>query len=112
MIVENVAAAMKIAPSLLGGAASDLLHPLFIRMSSDAGYADPAAFQMEKEQHIIGNQSSPGEHFHGEEVGSSQHIHVRGNKVFPRSGPASLGSRSDAVSAKNVAHRLIRNLVT
>jgi hypothetical protein len=33
MIVENVAAGIKIAPSFLGGAAGDLWHPLFIRMS-------------------------------------------------------------------------------
>ena len=82
MIVKNIAAGMKIAPLLLGGATSDLLHPLFIRMSGDAGYADPAAFQVQKEQYVIGNQPPPSEHFHGEEVGSCQHIHVPEIKSF------------------------------
>ena len=74
MIVENISASMA---ALLGRIAGDLLHPLFIRMSGNAGDAHPAAFQMQEEQHVVGNQSSPGEHFHGEEIGPSQHIHVR-----------------------------------
>jgi len=42
---------MKIAPSLLGGAAADLLHPLLIYMSGDTRDADTAALQMNEKQH-------------------------------------------------------------
>jgi hypothetical protein len=40
MIVENISASMA---ALLGRIAGDLLHPLFIRMPRNTGYADPAA---------------------------------------------------------------------
>jgi len=74
--MQNLTAWMKVAPSLLGRAASDLVHPLLIRMSGDSRHADPTAFQVKEEQHVIGHQPSPGQHFHREEISSSQHVHV------------------------------------
>src|ERR1700685_2017356 len=56
-IMQNIAAWMKIAPSLLGGAAGDLLHPLLIRMSGDTGHGDAAAFQMNKKRHMVSHQA-------------------------------------------------------
>ena len=58
------------------------------------GDANAATLQMDKEQHIVSDQSSPGEHLHREEIGASQHIHVSGDEIPPGSGLASLGSRS------------------
>jgi hypothetical protein len=67
-IVQHIAAGMKIAPSLLRRAASDLLHPLLVRMPGDVGYVDPSALQVQKEQYIISHQSAPTEHFHREQI--------------------------------------------
>ena len=69
-IVQNIAAGMKITPSLLGRTAGDLLHPLLIRMSGDSRHVDSAAFQMKKEQHALGHQPPPGEHLRSEEIGA------------------------------------------
>ena len=44
-------------------------------MSGQAGETDPARFQMNEEQHVIGGETSPGEHFHGEEVGACQDVY-------------------------------------
>src|SRR5580700_9181458 len=103
--MQNITASIQKPPGLLSSAASDLLHPLLIRMSGDTRHRDSAAFQMKEEQYIIGRQPPPGEHFHREEIGTRQHIHVSGNKVLPRGGLASLGGWSDPVAAQNVAHR-------
>src|SRR5580704_7392795 len=67
---------------------------------------------MNEEQHVIRHQSSPGKHFNGEEITACQHIHVSGEKVFPRSHLAPLGSWSDAVTPKYVSYRLIGHLMT
>jgi hypothetical protein len=47
-IVQNIAAGIKIAPSFLGRATGDLLHPLLIGMSGDPRHTDPSAFQMQE----------------------------------------------------------------
>jgi hypothetical protein len=62
---------------------------------------------MNEEQHVIGGETSPGEHFHREEVGACQDGHMGGNEILPGGFLASLGRRSDPVSAKDVSHRLI-----
>src|SRR5450755_3491944 len=85
-IVENIAAWLKVAPSLLGRATGDLLHPLLIRMSGNTGHADATAPHVNEEQNVVGNQSSPREHFHGEEVSTRQNIDVCGDEVLPRGG--------------------------
>src|SRR6202795_1696623 len=66
---------------------------------------------MNEEQHVIRHQPSPGKHFNSEEITACQHIHVSGEKVFPRSYLAPLGSRSDAVTPKYVSYRLIGQLM-
>src|SRR5271168_3919426 len=66
---------------------------------------------MNEEQHVIRHQPSPGKHFNGEEITACQHIHVSGEKVFPRSYLAPLGSWSDAVTPKYVSYRLIGQLM-
>jgi len=52
-IVQHISAGMKITPSLLRRAASDLFHPLLIRVPGDPGYVEASAFQMKEEQYII-----------------------------------------------------------
>src|SRR6266446_1628056 len=103
---------MKISPGLLGGAASDLLHPVSIRMSADPGYVHPSAFQMEKEQYVISHQPSPTQHFNGEEITPGEHAHVSSEKVLSGCDLAPFGSRGDAVPTQYVFHRLIRQPMT
>ena len=56
-------------------------------------------------------ETSPGEHFDGEEVGTCQDPHVTGDEILPGGILAPLGRRLDPVSAKGIAHRLIGNAV-
>jgi hypothetical protein len=99
---------MKVAPCLLGRATGDLLHPLVIRMPGYTSHSDATAPQMNEEQNVVNNQSSPAEHFHSEEVSPRQNIHVCGDKVLPRGGSASLWSRSNVVTSQNVSNGLTR----
>jgi len=78
-------------------------------MFRQTGETDAARFQMNKEQDIVGGETSPGEHFDGEEIGTCQDGHVGGDEILPGGILASLGCRLDSVSAKDVAHRLIGN---
>jgi hypothetical protein len=66
---------------------------------------------MNEEQDVVGGETSPGEHFDGEKVGSCQDGHVGSNEILPGGILAPLGCRLDAISAKDVAHRLIGNHV-
>src|ERR1700682_1951367 len=99
---------MKNTPRPLLCAASDLVHPLLVRMPRDPGYVDASAFQMEEEQHIIGHQPSPAEHLNREEITPRQHVHMSGEKVLPGGDLASFGSRSNAMPAQYILHGLIR----
>jgi len=105
--MKKVPLAAEAAGTVNGGVASHLQHPFGSGMSGQAGETDPARFQMNEEQHVVGGKTSPGEYFHGEEVGTGQDGHVGGVEILPRSILAPLGRRWDPVSAKDVAHRLI-----
>ena len=76
-------------------------------MSGQAGETDPARFQMDEEQDVVGGKTSPSEHFNREEVGTCQDGHVGGDEILPGSILAPLRCRLDSVSSKDVAHRLI-----
>ena len=76
-------------------------------MSGQAGQIDPARFQMNEEQDVVGGKTSPGEHFHSEEVGPCQDGHVGSDEILPGSMLAPLGCRLDPVATQDVAHRLI-----
>jgi len=67
-IMQHITAGMKIAQRFLRRTTSDLFHPFFIWMSGDPGYLHAPALQMEKEQHIIGHQTSPIEYFYSKEI--------------------------------------------
>jgi hypothetical protein len=58
-----------------------------------AGRINPARFQMNEEQHVVGSETSPGEHFNGEEVGIYKDRHVEGDEILPGSILAPLGRR-------------------
>ena len=82
-IVQNIMAAMEVAPRLLRRAAANLLHPFLIWMSRDPGHAHAAAFQMQEEQHIVGRQPSPSEYLDCEEITTRRVHSVSGEKVLP-----------------------------
>jgi hypothetical protein len=76
-------------------------------MPGQAGEVDTTRFQMNKEQHVVGGEPSPGEHLDREEVGAGQDGQVGGNEILPVGLLAPLPRRGDSVSAKDVSHRLI-----
>ena len=80
-------------------------------MFGQTGETDAARFQMNEEQDVVGGETSPGEHFDGEEVGTCQDGHVGGNEIFPGGVVAPLGCGLDPVSTKDVSHGLIGNSV-
>src|SRR5438045_8676878 len=107
--MKKVAHAKEESETLDGGVASHLNHPLCGGMFGQTGETDAARFQMNEEQDVVGGETSPNEHFDGEEVGTCQDGHVGGNEILPGGILAPLGCRQDPVSSKNVAHRLIGN---
>src|ERR1035441_2883977 len=52
-------------------------------MGRDSGQTNPPTFQLDKEQHVVGNQAFERKHFHREKVGRHQYRHVSPDKVFP-----------------------------
>ena len=66
--MKKVPLAAEETGTLVGCVASHLEHPLGCGMSGQAGETDPACFQMNEEPHVVGGETSPGEHFGGEEV--------------------------------------------
>jgi hypothetical protein len=53
---------------------------------------------MNEEQHVVGGETSPGEHFNGEEVGIYKDRHVGGAEILPGSILAPLGRRQARAS--------------
>ncbi|MCU1257649.1 MAG: hypothetical protein JWO80_534 [Bryobacterales bacterium] len=51
-------------------------------MFGQTGESDAERFQMNEEQDVVGGETSPGEHFHCEEVGACQDGHVEAMKSF------------------------------
>ena len=86
----------------------NLIHPSLIWMRCYPCNLNATALEMYKVQHIVSDQATQCENFHGEEVGSSKNVHVSANKVFPRRLLLSLRHGRDAISTEDVAHRLIR----
>jgi len=105
--MEKVPVSAKKTEALVGCVAGHLEHPLGGGMPGQAGEVDTTRFQMDKEQHVVGGEPSPGEHLDREEVGAGQDGHVGGNEILPGGLLAPLWRRRDPVSAKDVSHRLI-----
>ena len=70
--MKKVSRATEKSGTLVGGVASHLNHPLGGGMFGQTGETDTARFQMNEEQDVVGGETSPGEHFDGEEVGTCQ----------------------------------------
>ena len=107
--MKKVAHATEESGTLVGGVASHLKHPLGCGMFGQTGEADPTRFQLNEEQDVVGGETSPGEHFDGEEVSTCHHGHVGGDEILPGGILAPLRCRLNPVSAKDIGHRLIGN---
>ena len=105
--MKKVPLATEESGSLVGGVASHLNHPFGGGMSGQASETDPARFQMDEEEDVVGGETSPGEHCDGEEVGTCQDGHVGVNEILPGGIVNPLGRRGDPVSAKDVCDGLI-----
>jgi hypothetical protein len=110
-IVEKVPLAAEKPGTFVGGVASHLEHPLRGRMSGQAGEGDPAGFQMDEEQDVVGGETSPGKHLNGEEIGACQDGEVGGDEIAPGGSLAAFRCRRDPVPTKDVTHGLIGNSV-
>src|SRR5215467_3615070 len=82
-IMQQVAATFQVARLLHRRVASYLLHPARIRMSGDPADPYPTALQFDKEQNVVRYQASPGEHLHGEEIRSNEHVHMPADEILP-----------------------------
>ena len=80
-------------------------------MLGQTGEIDAARIQMNEEEDVVGGETSPSEHFHGEEVGACQDGHVGSDEIFPCGVLAALGCRLNSLSAQDVSHRLVGNRV-
>ncbi len=85
---------------------------LCVWISGHPRYADSPAIEMNEEQNVVGNKTAPGEHFYGKAVDTGQDCHVRGDEILPGGRLGSLRCGRDAVSAEDVSHRLIANVMT
>src|SRR5215472_10121041 len=79
-IMKKVAHATEESGTLVGGVASHLNHPLGGGMFGQTGETDAARFQMNEDQDVVGGETSPGEHFDCEEIGTCQDGHVSGEE--------------------------------
>src|SRR5664279_1239084 len=77
-------------------------------MGCDPSQTNSPTLQLDKEQHVVGNQAFERKHFHREEVGRYQYRHVSTDKVFPTRRLLPLGRRWNIMAAENIAYRLIR----
>ena len=107
-VMDEVSTVIEKTPFVHGDISRDLLHPGFRGMRCDANDLNTTALEMSKEQYVVSDQVTYRQHFHGEEVGPSENVHVGANKAFPRCLPYSLRCGRDAVATEDVAHRLIR----
>ena len=71
-IMQKIATVSKGAASLHGRVPSHLLHPLLVWVIGDPGNVNPAALEMDEEEHVGGHQARPREDLRCEEVGARQ----------------------------------------
>ena len=97
-IMQKIATVSKGAASLHGGVPGHLLHPLLVWAIGDPGNVNPAALEMDKEEHVVGHQASLREDLHREEVCACQQREVSSNEFCPGCRPLALRRRRYAVT--------------
>ncbi len=109
--MQEIATVSKGAASLHSHVPSHLLHPLLVRVDGDPGDFHLAALEMDKEQHVVGHQSAQREDLHCEKVGACQNRQVNPNECRPGRRVLARRCGRQAVTAQNIADRLIRDLM-
>jgi hypothetical protein len=105
--MQKIATVSKGAASVHGRVPCHLLHSLLGRMVGDPDKVNPAALEMDEEEHVIDHQTPPREDFNREEIGAGQHCKVSPNEFCPGRRSPALRCRRYAMTAENVADRLI-----
>ena len=72
-------------------------------MSGDAGEGHPPALQVEEEEDVIGNETTPGQDLDGEEVCPGKNGHVGSDEVPPTRTLAAFRRWSEAMPLQNVS---------
>jgi hypothetical protein len=62
---------------------------------------------MQEEEHVVGGQTSPCQHFHRKEIDPSENGHMRRNELLPRRALAAFWRWGNAVTAQDIADGLI-----
>ena len=71
-VMDEISAAFEEAPLVHGDISGYLLHPSFIGMWRDPSDLNATALQMDKEQHVVGDQTTQRQYLHREKVGTCQ----------------------------------------
>ena len=109
--MEQVTTSADRTNGLIDRIASHLRQPGFGGVSGDAGEGNAPRLQVEKEEDVIGNETTPGQDLNGEEVCSGKDGHVGGDEVLPTRALAAFWGWRDAVALQNVSDRLIGDLM-
>jgi hypothetical protein len=62
---------------------------------------------VDKEQHVIRHEATPGEDFDGEEIRAAKDCHMRSDEILPGCVLAAFRRRGDALPLENVSDGLI-----
>jgi len=81
-------------------------------VSGEAGDGHTPGFQVDKEEDVVCDETTPGQDLDGEEVCPGKDGHVGGDEVPPIGTLASFRRWCDAVALQNVPHRLMGDYVT
>jgi hypothetical protein len=68
--------------------------------------------QMEKEQHVVRDQPTPGPHLGGKKISRDPHVHMHADELVPCRGLLALRSRWNAMALEDVADRLVADRVS
>lgn len=82
----------------------DLRHPALIRVPCDTREMHLSCIDPEKEEDVVGCQTTPCPHLSRQEVSRDEDIHMRANELLPGSGLLTFGGWGHAVTLENVAH--------
>ena len=82
VVMQHVTTSTDRTSVLIDSIASHLRHPGFGGVSGDAGEGNAPRLQVEKEEDVIGNETTPSQDLNGEEVCSGKDGHVSGHEVF------------------------------
>ena len=110
-IMQHITTLAELSGGLVDRVARHLRHPGLRRMPGDAGQADAPGLQMKEEQDVVRGETTPRQHFDSEEVAPASTAMCAAMKSFQVVFWLRFGAGRDAMAAKNVADRLIRDVM-